>query len=197
MIETILKRDGREVPFDASKITYAIERALEATGGKPSEDSAEKLAEQVVCELEAGESVGVPTVEEIQDTVELQQLLSCNTLSEMKRGLDQIVQGLCSREKEDKNDEDIVFHIKNYIQEHYQDNNLNVAEIGRKFGKTGVQLLGIFHLGDDQDDTVRCHRDRFDHEGKVVGFKAELKLGLLHHIVKKSFGLLGSIGQFA
>ena len=70
MIETILKRDGREVPFDASKITYAIERALEATGGKPSEDSAEKLAEQVVCELEAGESVGVPTVEEIQDTVE-------------------------------------------------------------------------------------------------------------------------------
>ena len=70
MIETILKRDGREVPFDASKITYAIERALEATGGKPSENSAEKLAEQVACELEAGESVGVPTVEEIQDTVE-------------------------------------------------------------------------------------------------------------------------------
>lgn len=81
---------------------------------------------------------------EIQDTVELQQLLSCNTLSEMKRGLDQIVQGLCSREKEDKNDEDIVFHIKNYIQEHYQDNNLNVAEIGRKFGKTPYYISKLF-----------------------------------------------------
>ncbi len=70
MIETILKRDGREVPFDASKITYAIERSLEATGGKPSDDCAERLCEQVVCDLEASESVGVPTVEEIQDTVE-------------------------------------------------------------------------------------------------------------------------------
>ena len=52
MIETILKRDGREVPFDASKITYAIERSLEATGGKPSDDCAERLCEQVVCDLD-------------------------------------------------------------------------------------------------------------------------------------------------
>ncbi|MDR1626207.1 MAG: response regulator SirA [Spirochaetia bacterium] len=76
MIETIVKRDGRLVPFDPRKITFAILRAAVAVGGRDQE-LAGRIADRVVAELErrrdqaAGESPpSVPSVEEVQDTVE-------------------------------------------------------------------------------------------------------------------------------
>ncbi len=71
MITKIIKRDGREVPFSIEKIANAIFKAAEAVGGRDY-STAMDLACQVANELEAkvvGEQ-GVPTVEQIQDTVE-------------------------------------------------------------------------------------------------------------------------------
>lgn len=66
---TILKRDGRKVPFDDSKITQAIEKALLATGNVHAEEVAEHLTKQVVGRVE--EELGdQASVEGVQDIVE-------------------------------------------------------------------------------------------------------------------------------
>lgn len=68
MIDTIIKRDGREVPFDIDKIATAIYKAAKANGGHDYA-RAEELANQVLSILEqSGEQS--PTIEKIQDTVE-------------------------------------------------------------------------------------------------------------------------------
>ena len=62
----VLKRDGREVDFDKSKIKVAIEKAFNACG-TPQSDSVYKALSELVC----GEIPSQNTsVEEIQDTVE-------------------------------------------------------------------------------------------------------------------------------
>ncbi len=70
MIDTIKKRDGREVPFTPLKITEAIMKAFQASGSAKTEKTAQELTMQVVAELESSENIGVPTVEEVQDMVE-------------------------------------------------------------------------------------------------------------------------------
>ncbi len=77
MIEKIVKRDGRLVPFDPKKISFAILRAAVAVGGR-DQALAEKIADRVVDELSRrrertladGRTPSPPTVEEVQDTVE-------------------------------------------------------------------------------------------------------------------------------
>lgn len=83
MIEKIVKRDGRVVPFDREKIVFAILRAAVSVGGR-DRDIAEGVAAQVVAILDRryseveGDSDGeaqngepaYPTVEEVQDAVE-------------------------------------------------------------------------------------------------------------------------------
>jgi uridine kinase len=70
MIDRIVKRDGRVVPFDREKITSAIYRAAVAVGGRDRE-TAEKVASDVLALLEARASPGTwPGVEEVQDLVE-------------------------------------------------------------------------------------------------------------------------------
>ncbi len=70
MITTIVKRDGRTVPFNKGKIVQAIFKAASAIGGKDI-NVAEELADQVVAylEKELGPD-GVPGVEHVQDVVE-------------------------------------------------------------------------------------------------------------------------------
>ena len=70
MLTTIIKRDGREVPFDAEKITGAMQRAFLATEGADSRKAAEAVTAQVVRELEADPNLQTPAVEDIQDAVE-------------------------------------------------------------------------------------------------------------------------------
>ncbi|MDO4740113.1 MAG: anaerobic ribonucleoside triphosphate reductase [Eubacteriales bacterium] len=69
MPSTIIKRDGREMPFDDSKITQAIRKALVATGSVNAEKTAPKLTQQVIgrVEEELGDSA---SVEDVQDIVE-------------------------------------------------------------------------------------------------------------------------------
>lgn len=69
-IQNIVKRSGAIVPFNPERIANAIYRAAVAVGGR-DRVTAEHLAAQVVEILEARMTPGhIPTVEEIQDTVE-------------------------------------------------------------------------------------------------------------------------------
>jgi len=70
MITKIRKRDGREAPFNIEKIANAIYKAASATGGRDY-DNALKLAEKVVDYIEKKLDKKIPTVEEIQDAVEM------------------------------------------------------------------------------------------------------------------------------
>ncbi len=66
----VLKRDSKLEQFDQERITNAVWKAAKAVGGK-DRDQAKRISDQVVADLKNrfGED-GVPTVEEIQDTVE-------------------------------------------------------------------------------------------------------------------------------
>ena len=68
-IQSIKKRDGRLVAFDESKIAGAINKAFYATYKPGNEDTAKKLADEVLSILEV-EGELAPDVEHIQDIVE-------------------------------------------------------------------------------------------------------------------------------
>ena len=71
MIKSIIKRDGRVVSFDQTKIAAAIMKSFAAGGSQKSAETADELAELVVKELEKDEKIpSIPTVEQTQDMVE-------------------------------------------------------------------------------------------------------------------------------
>ena len=70
MLNTILKRDGRTVPFDPEKITNAIVKAFEASHSAKTQATAEEITREVIYNLERSEAVEVPSVEDVQDMVE-------------------------------------------------------------------------------------------------------------------------------
>jgi uridine kinase len=70
MIDQIVKRDGRLVPFTREKISQAIFSAAVAVGGH-DRSVAEHVANDVLARLEARQEPDTyPTVEEVQDIVE-------------------------------------------------------------------------------------------------------------------------------
>lgn len=69
MIEKIIKRDKREVPFNSDKITQAIVKAFIASGNSHRTETAEELTAEVIRVLEE-KQLTEPGVEEIQDIVE-------------------------------------------------------------------------------------------------------------------------------
>ena len=71
MIKSIVKRDGRIVPFDQEKIEQAIEKSFMASGTRKTQETARELTALVMHELERDENLpDVPSVEQVQDTVE-------------------------------------------------------------------------------------------------------------------------------
>ena len=70
MLDTILKRDGRTVPFDPDKITNAIIKAFEASHSSKTQATAEEITREVIHNLERSETIEVPSVEDVQDMVE-------------------------------------------------------------------------------------------------------------------------------
>ncbi|MDR1100448.1 MAG: anaerobic ribonucleoside triphosphate reductase, partial [Treponema sp.] len=75
MLTRILKRDGRETPFNIEKITNAIYKAGMAAGSMDWEQ-AMAVSERVIDRLEQARGGRTPGVEEIQDTVE-QAMIDC------------------------------------------------------------------------------------------------------------------------
>jgi len=70
-MQTILKRDNREVPFDASKITKCIDKAFEATGyNGESQHHSILLTADVLKKINAEYPNNSFTVENVQDIVE-------------------------------------------------------------------------------------------------------------------------------
>ena len=69
MFQTIVKRDGREVPYDIGKIEKAIDKAMQACGRNDSQES-RRIAELVEQRLQSQFTGTAPGVENIQDTVE-------------------------------------------------------------------------------------------------------------------------------
>jgi len=67
IVKTVQKRDGRIVPFEPEKITFAVFKALRAIG-QPDRALAQKITQNVVGKITSK----APTVEEIQDAVELE-----------------------------------------------------------------------------------------------------------------------------
>ena len=68
-VSRIHKRDGRLVPFDATKISTAILKAGRATG-EFGEEEAKAMMLRVLVVAQTLFSNGIPTVEEVQDLVE-------------------------------------------------------------------------------------------------------------------------------
>ncbi len=64
-VNTVQKRDGRNVPFEQDKITFAIFKALRATGN-PDRALAQEISNNVIAKLNTNN----PKVEDIQDLVE-------------------------------------------------------------------------------------------------------------------------------
>ena len=68
-IRQIVKRDGRRVPFDQTKITNAIYAAANVLGGQ-DRNTAEQLSSDIVTYLTDELRITEPTVEQVQDAVE-------------------------------------------------------------------------------------------------------------------------------
>ncbi len=66
-ITTVQKRDGRLVPFESDKITFAVFKALRAVG-EPNRKLAQKITNLVVEQIDSQ----IPCVEDIQDLVEIE-----------------------------------------------------------------------------------------------------------------------------
>jgi ribonucleoside-triphosphate reductase (formate) len=69
LFTTIVKRNGEQVPFSASKIEHAIFRATRSLG-KPNRKQAYRLCQQVLESLSNVCTDGKATVEQVQDCVE-------------------------------------------------------------------------------------------------------------------------------
>lgn len=70
MLQKIIKRDGAEESFDRSKIVRAIAKAGKATG-EFREKEAEEMTDQVIAYIENKLHEVVPTLEKVQDAVEV------------------------------------------------------------------------------------------------------------------------------
>lgn len=69
-IEKVKKRNGSIVDFDRTRIQNAIHKAYHATRGQGEDPIIEDIADEVVRDLEAAYTEGIPGVESIQDFVE-------------------------------------------------------------------------------------------------------------------------------
>lgn len=70
MISNIVKRDGRTVAFTVDKIEDAIYKAFKGSGSAKGRATAHEMAMLVGERLSKDEAIDIPTVEQVQDTVE-------------------------------------------------------------------------------------------------------------------------------
>ena len=68
MLHVIIKRDGREAPFNPDKITSAIEKAMNAAGRYDTHEALS--ATETVLDMLRRSGMDKPTVEDVQDAVE-------------------------------------------------------------------------------------------------------------------------------
>lgn len=91
-LDAIQKRDEQVVPFDAGKITLAIQRAGEAAGEFDS-STAQTLTIRVLTVLTAVSTDAIPTVEKVQDIVE--EVLLSSPFKKIGKGLYSLSRPTC------------------------------------------------------------------------------------------------------
>ncbi len=110
-VKKVVKRDGRVVDFDASRIENAVKKAMVSVG-KYNKESLKKVVQHVlkVINEKFGEAETYPHVEEIQDIVEL---------ALVKYGLYEVAKAyiLYRRERENIRKEKMILLEKDYVDE--------------------------------------------------------------------------------
>ncbi|MCX8189152.1 MAG: adenosylcobalamin-dependent ribonucleoside-diphosphate reductase [Nitrososphaeria archaeon] len=110
-VKKVIKRDGRVVDFDASRIENAVKKAMISVG-KYNKESLRKVVQHVlkVVNEKFGEAETYPHVEEIQDIVEL---------ALVKYGLYEVAKAyiLYRRERENIRKEKMILLEKDYVDE--------------------------------------------------------------------------------
>jgi len=122
-VKKVIKRDGRIVDFDASRIENAIRKAMVSVG-KYDRDRLKKVVQYVlkVVDEKFGESGAYPHVEEIQDIVEL---------ALVKYGLYEVAKAyiLYRRERENIRKEKMILLEKDYVDEVDKSLSLNAIRL--------------------------------------------------------------------
>ncbi|UZN23558.1 adenosylcobalamin-dependent ribonucleoside-diphosphate reductase [bacterium 3DAC] len=140
MITHVIKRDGRQVPFDRSRIVRAVGGALKEVG-MYSTTLVDDIVDEVVETLENLYPSGTPQVEQVQDVIEL---------TFMRRGLFDVAKAfILYRERKRQ--------IREEKKKLLKKDTLSPAE--KRFSLNAVRLLTIRYLWKDPSDPDRFLED--------------------------------------
>ena len=88
--------------------------------------------------------VGQMTQEGVSRKEQIQALVQSETLAEFRQHFAQLLMRVYGKLREDEKENDICARAKNYIEHHYQDPNLSLAEIAKTFGLTPSYFSKMF-----------------------------------------------------
>jgi ribonucleoside-diphosphate reductase alpha chain len=150
-IKKVIKRDGRIVDFDPERIKYAIERAMKAVGAYDKE-KLEKVVDYVIKVLEEKyDDIKYPTVEEIQDIVEL---------SLLKFDLYDVAKAYISYRKEK---EKIREEKKNLLGKFYEE------EVAKRFSVNSIRLMvNRYLLRNENKELIEGPKQMFERVAALI-----------------------------
>lgn len=151
MIEKVVKRDGRIVPFDKNRIVEAIWKAIKSVGGK-DRSLAEKLGSEVVDLLEKQLKPGeIPKVEEIQDIVE--EVLVKNGHYEIAK------EYITYRKKKEETRNKKITILQGFYEE----------EVAKKFSINALRLMtSRYLLKDENGNLIEGPKQMFERVAMLV-----------------------------
>jgi ribonucleoside-triphosphate reductase len=192
--QQVRKRDGQIVPFDLSRITSAIARAMQASGEGDTQNDAARVSDQVVTSLgRKYPAAHIPTIEQIQDVVEEQLILmdfsktakayilyrnDRTRVRELRRTVPERVQRLCEKSKK---------YFRNPLAEfvYYRSYSRWMEEEGRR--ETWVETVDRYMNFMKENVEGRLSKDEYE----------ELRQAILHQEVMPSMRLMWSAGAAA
>jgi len=150
-IKKVIKRDGRIVDFDPERIKYAVERAMKAVGAYDKE-KLEKVVDYVIKVLEEKyDNTKYPTVEEIQDIVEL---------SLLKFDLYDVAKAYISYRKEK---EKIREEKKNLLGKFYEE------EVAKRFSVNSIRLMvNRYLLRNENKELIEGPKQMFERVAALI-----------------------------
>lgn len=139
-MDYVVKRDGRKVPFDRSRIRRAVGGALRELG-MYKYDLVEEIVDDVIKTIEELYPDKIPHVEDIQDVIEL---------TFMRRGLFDVAKAfILYRERKRQ--------IREEKKKLLKKNTLTPTE--KRFSLNAIRLLAIRYLWKDPEDTDKFLED--------------------------------------
>ncbi len=150
-IKKVIKRDGRIVDFDPERIKYAVERAMKAVG-QYDKEKLEKVVNYIIRVLEEKyDDIKYPTVEEIQDIVEL---------SLLKFDLYDVAKAYISYRKEK---EKIREEKKNLLGKFYEE------EVAKRFSVNSIRLMvNRYLLRNENKELIEGPKQMFERVAALI-----------------------------